>query len=137
MNMKEYVEACAAAGGARRQAALLERIVADPAVHARLVNTLSRLEYIGVRQMLKSRRSEALDLDGLQHMLDETVHALRLKKMATALGAAAGAAVDTYGADHTLAGDAGEAYLQALDAAAAETLADLPEARRAEANYRL
>jgi hypothetical protein len=139
MEMKKYVEACAAGAGARRQAALLERIVAEPTVHARFVNTLSRLEYVGVRKMLKSRRSEALDLDGLQHMLDETVHALRLKKIATALaGAGAGAgAVDTYGGEHTLAGPDGEAYMQGLDAAAAEALADLPEAARAEANYRL
>jgi hypothetical protein len=138
IEMKTYVAACAAGPGARRQAALLERIVADPATHARFVNTLSRLEYIGVRKMLKSRRSEALDLDGLQHMLDETVHALRLKKIATALAGAGGAAaVDTYGAAHTLAGADGEAYMQGLDAAAADALADLPEAGRAEANYRL
>jgi len=38
-------------------------------------NTLARLEYVGVRKMLKSRRAERLNLDGLQHVLDETVHA--------------------------------------------------------------
>ena len=135
MDMRTYVEKCA--GIAERTAALLERIVAVPSMHARFVNTLSRLEYIGVRKMLKSRRSESLDLVGLQHMLDETVHALRLKKIAVGLAGGTAARVDTYGDGQTLAGDAGEAYLQGLDAAAANILADLPEGRRAEANYRL
>ena len=102
-----------------------------PRRHARLLNTLSRMEYVGVRKMLKSRRSEHLDLDGLQHMLDETIHALRLKKAALAAGRRAQPAVDTYSADDTLAGDAGEAYLQGVDRAAETALADLDEQTRA------
>src|SRR6185503_6170860 len=92
----------------------MDRIIARPAVHARFVNTLARLEYIGVRKMLKSRRADSLDLDGLQHILDEAVHTMRLKKAALAL-AGGGAAVATFAAAHTLAGDAGERYFQALD----------------------
>ena len=46
------------------------------------MNTLARMEYVGVRPILKSRRAEHLELDGLQHILDEAVHALRLKKTA-------------------------------------------------------
>jgi hypothetical protein len=138
-SMKGCVERCAGSDGARRVPALLDRIVAVPEAHARFVNTLSRLEYVGVRKMLKSRRAEALDLEGLQHALDETIHALRLKKIAVALSTREPGAVDTYGDAHTLAGDAGEAYIQGLDAAAADAVAaaGVPEARRAEANYRL
>ena len=142
--MKDYVLALEQASDAQRQRALLDRIIAVPAVHARLLNTLSRMEYVGVRKLLKSRRSEALDLDGLQHMLDETIHAMRLKKAALALaGSGTGgdglgsAAVATYAPAHTLGGDAGEDYLQGVDAAAEATLSDLSEAARVEVNYLL
>jgi len=113
--MHSYVERMS--GQAPRAGALLDRIIARPRDHARLLNTLSRLEYVGVRKMLKSRRAERLDLDGLEHLLDETIHALRLKKAALAL-ADDRLAIATYGAGHTLAGEAGEAYMQGVDRAA-------------------
>jgi hypothetical protein len=136
--LQEYVQALTGSPAAAAQRALLDRIVARPRAHARLVNTFARMEYVGVRKILKSRRAEALDLDGLQHILDETVHALRLKKAALALaGAAPGGPVPvaTFSADDTLAGDVGEAYLQGVDRAAEVALADLPEATRVEVNY--
>jgi len=135
--MQEYVDAVIAHPDTKRLGGVLHAIVGAPALHARFVNTLSRMEYIGVRKMLKSRRSERMDLDGLQHMLDEGVHALRLKKAATALGAAAGVDVMTFSESHTLAGSAGEAYFQALDHRAEDVVADLPELIQAEANYLL
>jgi DNA-binding MarR family transcriptional regulator len=134
--MQHYVETMNRQPERQRQADLLDRIIARPADHARLINTFSRMEYVGVRKMLKSRRSEHLDLDGLQHMLDETIHALRLKKAALAL-AADKRAVDTYAPSDTLAGDAGEAYLQAVDRAAETTLSDLSDEQRAKVNYLL
>jgi hypothetical protein len=134
--MKDYVDECARGPGAARVAPMLDRIIPDARLHARFVNTLARLEYVGVRKILKSRRSERLDLDGLQHILDETVHALRLKKAAVALANGAGGVV-AFGDGETLAGDAGENYLQALDHRAEEALADVPDDARAEANYLL
>jgi hypothetical protein len=98
------------------------------------VNTLARMEYVGLRKMLKSRHSTRLDVEGLQHVLDEAAHALRLKKAAVAL--AAGRGVETFAAGDTLAGDEGEAYLQGVDRAAEEALADTPAGTtRTEANY--
>jgi hypothetical protein len=135
--MRRYVEASASHPNVARTERLLDRIVPDPKLHARFVNTLARLEYVGVRKILKSRRAERLDLDGIQHMLDEAVHALRLKKAAAALGAATGTDVETFAAGATLAGDEAEHYLQALDHRAEEALGDLPPAERAEANYLL
>jgi hypothetical protein len=135
--MRRYVEASVKHENAGRARRLLERVVPDPTLHARFVNMLARLEYIGVRKILKSRHSERLDLDGLQHILDEAVHALRLKKAAAALGGASGTDVRTFAAGATLAGDAAENYLQALDHRAEQALADLPESERAEANYLL
>ena len=84
--LKRYVDARAHHADTRRLETLLDRIIPRPDLHARFVNTLARLEYVGVRKMLKSRRAERLDLDGLQHLLDEAVHALRLKKAPSALG---------------------------------------------------
>jgi hypothetical protein len=135
--LQTYVDALASSDSAQRQRTLLERIIARPAVHARLVNTFARMEYVGVRKMLKSRRSESLDLDGLQHVLDETVHALRLKKAAVALAASAGGAVPTFSTEDTLAGALGEGYMQGVDHAAEAALADLPEPRKVEVNYLL
>jgi len=134
--MKEYVESLSRAPSAGRQAELLDRIIARPALHARLLNTLSRLEYVGVRKMLKSRRAERLDLEGLEHMLDEAVHALRLKKAALTVDAGM-KSVQTFAAEDTLAGEAGESYFQAVDRAAEQALAELPEDARAEINYLL
>jgi len=136
--LKRHVDARAHHADARRLETLLDRIIPHPALHARFVNTLARLEYVGVRKMLKSRRADRLDLDGLQHLLDEAVHALRLKKAAAALAAAGGAAVTTFSDADTLAGDAGEAYFQALDrraemALAADTDGGLREAKSCEA----
>jgi hypothetical protein len=137
--MHQYVEARKRSPAAERQGVLLDRIIAHPALHARLLNTLARLEYVGVRKMLKSRRAEHLDLAGLEHMLDETVHALRLKKAAVAVASAAGgaAAVATFAGADTLAGDEGERYLQGVDHACEAVLADIPEDRRPEVNYLL
>jgi hypothetical protein len=134
--MQQYVESMNRAPARQRQAELLDRIIGRPAQHARLLNTFSRMEYVGVRKMLKSRRSEHLDLDGLQHMLDETIHALRLKKAALAL-AGDPELVDTYAAADTLAGDAGEAYLQSVDRAAEAALSDVSEEQRVQVNYLL
>jgi hypothetical protein len=135
--MQRFIQACASGSTVPRIHALLERIIPDAVLHARFVNTLARMEYVGVRKLLKSRRADRLDLDGLQHMLDENVHALRLKKAATALAATSHAQVRTFSDQDTLAGDAGEGYLQALDRKAESTLGDVPAERRTEANYLL
>lgn len=134
--MQRYVEACREQHGALGLELLLDRIVRHPALHARFVNTLARLEYIGVRKMLKSRRSDRMDVDGLEHVLDEAAHALRLKKAAVALSGG-GKGVETFADAATLAGGEGEAYFQAVDRAAERALADLPESERTEVNYLL
>ena len=135
--MHRYIEACAQHPSTRRLASVLDAIVPRPRLHARFLNTLARLEYVGVRKMLKARRAERLDVDGLQHMLDESVHALRLKKAALAVAAAGGGDVATFGPEHTLAGDAAESYFQAVDHAAESTLRDIRPEHRGELNFLL
>ena len=68
----------------------LERIVAQPAIHARFINTLSRLEYVGARKLMKSQDSSGLDRETLQHLVEETRHAWMLKKLACRLDASVG-----------------------------------------------
>lgn len=130
--MQHFVDACLALPGHSRTTVLLARIVPIPALHARLLNTLSRLEYVGVRKMLKARRAESLDLEGLQHILEEAVHAVRLKKFAVAL-ANERSPVTSYTNAHTLAGDAAEAYFQTVDRGTSELLPECDP----EIGYRL
>jgi len=130
--MQAFVDACQSGPAHARLERTLHEIVQSPALHARFLNSLSRLEYVGVRKMLKTRRAQDLDLDGLQHMLEEAAHATRLKKFACAV-APAGVSVATFGAEHTLAGDEAERYFQTVDRAGEQTLGD----NRPEAAYAL
>ncbi len=119
--MRSFVEACQQSPLQHRLHQLLAVVVRDAALHARFLNSLARLEYVGVRKMLKARRSQDLDLDGLQHLLEEAVHATRLKKFARSVAPEA-VCVDTFRAAHTLAGDEAEGYFQVVDRAGAEAL---------------
>lgn len=119
--MQAFVRTCLAQPSFTRQRTLLSRIVQVPRVHARWLNTLARLEYVGVRKMLKTRPSTTLDLDGLRHVLEEAAHATRLKKAALAV-APEPSAVRTFSDEHTLCGDAAERYFQNLDREAARLL---------------
>ncbi len=112
--------------------ALIGRIVADRALHAKWLNTFSFLEYIGFRKIVKSQRAEALSGAVLNHALEEGRHALGLKKLAVKLG---GPEFDCYAPEVLLCGEEAEAYFQDLDAACDAALADQPEAARAKLVY--
>jgi len=115
---------------------LLSQIVQDATLHARFLNTLSRMEYVGARKIFKSRDANFLDREGLQHALEETGHALRLKRYAEKI-CGDPQLVKTYSDEHTLAGSVGEDYIQGVDAAAHAVLSDLEEPLRTEVNYLL
>lgn len=119
--MQEFVSACLESPSSQLQAEVLRQIVGRPLLHARWLNTLARLEYVGVRKMLKVRRSESLDMEGLRHVLEEAAHATRLKKAALSL-VNDESLVATFSEPHTLCGDAAEQYFQALDQSAANEL---------------
>lgn len=61
---------------------ILEKILSDTTVHARWLNTLSFLEYIGARKMLKALPAEQLDFTLLSHIQEESRHSLYFKKLA-------------------------------------------------------
>lgn len=95
--------------------AFFRRLLENPSAHARFVNTLSFIEYVGARKILKSQRAEFFSLELLTHVSEEIRHARRLKRLALEMS---DGRLDSYGAGHLLAGKAAEAYVQAVDAAA-------------------
>ena len=137
--MNRFTSRVRAQAGMQELRELLTRVLAVPSLHARLVNTLSRMEYIGVRKMLKARHADHLDEEGLLHIIEEASHALRLKKAAIRLNGDVADGVETYSAADTLAGPAGEDYMQAVDRACEALLEPLAieGAPRSEANYLL
>lgn len=93
-------------------APLLAKIVSDRDLHGRLLNTLSFLEYIGFRKIVKSQEATTIDVEILSHAVEEGRHALMLKKLAIKAG---GEQFSHYSDATLLCGDAAEAYFQKLD----------------------
>jgi hypothetical protein len=111
---------------------LIGAIIADPALHARWLNTFSYLEYVGFRKIVKSQRAEVLTAAILGHACEEGRHALGLKKLAIKLG---GAQFDSYAPEVLLCGEEAEAYFQDLDKACSEAFADRSNEERAKLTY--
>lgn len=111
---------------------LIGAVVADPALHARWLNTFSYLEYVGFRKIVKSQRAEVLTAAILGHACEEGRHALGLKKLAIKLG---GAEFDSYAPEVLLCGEEAEAYFQDLDKACDAAFADRSEAERGKLTY--
>ncbi len=111
---------------------LISQIVADPALHARWLNTFSYLEYVGFRKILKSQRAEVLTTAILTHACEEGRHALGLKKLAVKLG---GAGFDSYAPQVLLCGGEAEAYFQDLDQFCDEAFADRSADERVRLAY--
>ncbi|MCI0468218.1 MAG: hypothetical protein L0Y57_14670 [Beijerinckiaceae bacterium] len=111
---------------------LVAKIVADPSLHARWLNTFSYLEYVGFRKIVKSQRAGELTAAILGHACEEGRHALGLKKLAMKLG---GAGFDTYLPEALLCGEAAEDYFQELDRSCDAAFADWPESERTKLAY--
>jgi hypothetical protein len=114
-----------------RLESLVDRIVADLALHARWLNTFSYLEYVGFRKIVKSR-AEVLTAAILGHACEEGRHALGLKKLAVKLG---DAEFDSYVPEVLLCGEEAEAYFQDLDKACDEAFARRSEAERGKLTF--
>jgi hypothetical protein len=65
---------------------LLRTIISHPVLHARWLNSLSYLEYRGMRKIARALKTTDIDRDILMHMQEEARHALLLKKMAIKIG---------------------------------------------------
>ena len=97
---------------AERWKAWLRGIVRDAPLHARWLNTLSLLEHIGSRKIVKALDSDTLDLQLLQHIAEEARHAFFFKRLSERVAAGA---CPTYEAPYVLSASASRAYIQGLD----------------------
>ncbi|MCY4512689.1 MAG: hypothetical protein OXB86_03265 [Bdellovibrionales bacterium] len=90
---------------------ILENIVSSRKIHGRWLNTLSFLEYIGTRKILKSLPANILDETLLSHVAEEAFHSLFFKKLARKL------TVNNYSfkEEEMLAPEECENYFQQLD----------------------
>ena len=96
---------------------VLKEMTSCRELHGRWLNTLSFLEYIGTRKILKSLPAQILNETLLSHITEEALHSLFFKKLArkVTLGDC------SFGKKELLAPDECENYFQNLDRKA-ETL---------------
>ncbi len=98
---------------------VLTDVVNRPEIHGRFLNTLSLLEYIGARKIMKSQDEARITPITLAHMTEEIRHAQIIKKLALKVG---GDGVKTYSEDSLICGHEARAYIQAIDSAAASVV---------------
>ena len=91
---------------------VLEAIVMNNEHHARWLNVLSYLEYIGSRKIFKTQDPEIMNETILQHASDEARHAYHLKTMIEKLNVTS---IESYKSGSMLAGYAANRYFQSLD----------------------
>lgn len=97
---------------------VLARIVPEPALHARLINTLSMLEHLGSHKIMATQHSAAIDQPTLKHVAEEAHHAYFMKRQAEKT---AGRPLEYVAAD-LLAPASARMYFQRLESAMARTL---------------
>ena len=97
----------------------LNKVVSDRVLHVRWLNTLSFLEHIGSRKLIKSQDSAQLDRVFLQHISEEARHAYYFKKLAYRV---APNDCPTFEERYLISGGASESYFQSVDRKAEENL---------------
>lgn len=91
---------------------VLKEVVRSPKVHGRFLNTISLMEYIGARKIVKSQLERNIDQNMLMHMNEEIRHAQTFKKMALKVS---GGELTTYDDHYLIAANEARAYLQCVD----------------------
>jgi rubrerythrin len=98
---------------------VINRLIDQPLLHARFVNTLSMLEYVGARKILKSQRAEDISMQILGHAAEEMRHSQILKGLALQLS---DGRLNSYAENHLLCGTEAKNYFQTVDYACAGAL---------------
>ncbi|MFT3741375.1 MAG: hypothetical protein QM752_01640 [Gammaproteobacteria bacterium] len=98
---------------------LLHKIIQTPVLYAKFLNTLSFLEYIGARKILKSQPQQHLTSEMLAHISEEVRHAQVLKRAALRI---APEHCRTYALEDLLCGQHASDYIQTVDKAVASAL---------------
>lgn len=114
-------------GLASRTRALLDRIVAEPNRHARMINTLSLLEHMGSHKIMATQHSAAIDQATLKHVAEEAHHAFFMKRQAEKTAERA----LEYVAEDLLAPSSARMYFQRLEGATVRALGPRRSARAA------
>lgn len=109
---------------------VLSELVQRPLLHAKFLNTISLMEYMGARKIVKSQLEHNVDSEVLSHMTEEIRHAQIFKKMALKLSEGK---LKTYADEYLLAGAEGRAYIQSVDQSIAAAL----NGQNAKLNYML
>jgi len=91
---------------------VMTALLANPSAQARFVNTLSLLEYIGARKIIKSQEEQSITLDTLSHAAEEIRHAFALKRLALKMSKGN---LNTYKEEHLLCGESARNYIQNVD----------------------
>ena len=91
----------------------------SPDLLARFLNSISLMEYMGARKILKSQHERDIDERVLAHMQEEIRHAQVFKRMAVKLSEGR---LTTYAEEHLLAGAEARAYIQSVDQSVAAVL---------------
>jgi hypothetical protein len=65
-----------------RTRSLLDSLIAAPARHARLINTLSLLEHMGSHKIMATQHAAGIDQATLKHVAEEAHHAYFMKRQA-------------------------------------------------------
>ena len=100
---------------------ILAELVTVPSLHGRFLNTLSLMEYIGSRKIVKSQQESDIDAEVLSHIAEEVRHAQMFKKAALKVSYGQ---LESYSDEHLLAGDQGRAYLQVVDRGVEQVLGE-------------
>ncbi len=98
---------------------VLRELTVQPDKHARFLNTISLMEYMGARKIVKSQFEKNIDSEVLAHMTEEIRHAQIFKKMALKMS---DGHLKTYTDEFLLAGEAGRSYIQSVDQAVCAAL---------------
>ncbi len=90
----------------------LQQVISQPPIHAKWLNTLSFLEHIGSRKIIKSQNSHTLNHVLLQHISEEARHALFFKTLIRKIHPQS---CPTFESQYLLAGEEAEEYFQSID----------------------
>jgi hypothetical protein len=110
-----------------RTRVLLDRVIAAPARHARMINTLSLLEHMGSHKIMATQHSSSIDQATLKHVAEEAHHAYFMKRQAEKTAERP----LEYVADDLLAPASARMYFQRLESAMVRTLDTVGSSRAA------
>lgn len=100
---------------------LIKLIIKSDESHARWVNTLSYLEHIGSRKIIKSQNSKKVNIDVLQHIAEEARHAFFMKKICELHFKGL---CPTFEREYLLGGASADLYFQQLDSTLFDQIED-------------